>query len=204
METVVLAVLVVILLIASLAFVMAYRAYLSQKRENAALVVRLDTMEQKISTSVEERLVSHAKYCEQVDALVQTQLKIEEKKWRELLDESVALVSQEVREGHAEAAAKIDAANTEFAAAIEKSRMNFKALLDQAYLEEYEKMRKSPPKPKTGPRKKVAAPERYRSLDDDFAFEVKPLKELVPDAVEDKPAADPLPPKKKTATRKKR
>jgi len=44
---------------------------------------------------------------------------------------------------------------------------DFKVLLDNAYLEQYEKMRRSPPRPKKGPRKKVDPPSQYRSLDDE-------------------------------------
>ena len=44
---------------------------------------------------------------------------------------------------------------------------DFKVLLDNAYLQQYEKMRRNPPRPKKGPRKKVDPPSQYRSLDDE-------------------------------------
>lgn len=45
---------------------------------------------------------------------------------------------------------------------------DFKVLLDNAYLEQYEKMKRSPPRSKKGPRKKVVEPpSKFRSLDDE-------------------------------------
>ena len=137
-------------------------------RDNRELRGRFDGIEQKISTSVEERLVNHAKYCEKVDALVQKQLEAEENKWRELIVAATCRIKGVINAGHKEMSAKQEADMTEITHALEKQMTNFKALLNQSYLDEYEKMRYNPPRPKKGPRKKIDPPQRYRSLDDEF------------------------------------
>ena len=151
------------------------------RQENRDLKAKIASVEEKISAHVEERLVSHAKYCEQVDALVKKRLAEEEAKWRELIEAATCRVSEavekhrrdtvsQVGEYKKEAEAKLAEDMGEIEKTLEKQKMNFKSLLDQAYLEEYEKMRVKPPRPKKGPRKKVDPPSRYRSLDDEFNF----------------------------------
>ena len=62
---------------------------------------------------------------------------------------------------------KMSVHRNEVEEAIKKSKADFKYLLDNAYLAEYEKMKQNPPRPKKGPRNRVDAPKKYRSLDDD-------------------------------------
>lgn len=125
--------------------------------DNRDLRAKLGAVEQKISTSVEERLLNHTKYCATFDALVKHHLEAEEKKWRELLAVATCRFT-----------AECDVGFVKMTQDLEKVMMNFKSLLEQSYLDEYEKMRKNPPRPKKGPRKKIDPPQRYRSLDDEF------------------------------------
>jgi len=120
------------------------------RQENRDLKAKIASVEEKISASVEQRLVSHTKYCEQVDALVKERLAEEEAKWRELIEAATCRVSEAVDEHRRatvskvagckkEAAEKLAEDMEEIKATLEKQKMNFKSLLDQAYLEEYEK-----------------------------------------------------------------
>lgn len=158
------------------------------RRENRELREKLTSVEQKISASVEERLVSHTKYCEKVDALVQKQLEIEEQKWRELVAQATCRMRETMQQAVKEFAAQMEGNEVAIKHDLEKQMMNFKALLDQSYLDEYEKMRKNPPKPKKGPRKKIDPPQRFRSLDDDFNFcpPVEPAEPSEPEPEEAK------------------
>lgn len=51
--------------------------------------------------------------------------------------------------------------------ALDDTLSDFQVLMKKAYLAEYEKMKRSPPKPSRAPKRKVDAPDKYRSLDDD-------------------------------------
>lgn len=139
-------------------------------RENRDLRRKLLRVETEISATVEERLVSHAKYCEQVDALVKAQLAEESVKWRELLVGETHRIKGALTTARKDAQDQVQRDWAEIEALLEKQKMNFKGLLEEAYLEQYEKMRRSPPRPKKGPRKKIDPPQRFRSLDDDFSF----------------------------------
>lgn len=48
---------------------------------------------------------------------------------------------------------------------------DFQVLLKNAYLSEYDKMKRTPPRPSRAPKRKVNAPDRYRSLDADWSGE---------------------------------
>ena len=150
------------------AIIMGTATCLRFRRENRDLRGQLALLEGKISTSVEERLVNHTKYCETVDTLVQQQLGKEERKWTELIDAATCRIKGSLTRVQSDMKKDRDAVNAQFTQELEKVRMNFKALLEQSYLDEYEKMRKNPPRPKKGPRKKIDPPQRYRSLDDEF------------------------------------
>jgi hypothetical protein len=151
--------LVVISLVLAAVGVLGTLEVLGLRRKNKELQGKLTQVEQKISTSVEERLISHTKYCERVESLVQKQLEIEEEKWRELVADATCRMREELAANEALTKHELD-----------KTMSNFKALLSQSYLDEYEKMRRSPPRPKKGPRKKIEPPQRYRSLDAEFNF----------------------------------
>ncbi len=131
---------------------------------------RMSDLEQKISASVEERLVNHTKYCETMDLLVQQYLDVESKKWRELIVAETCRMNSVLAKGRKDFSKKKEELLEEVLHQLEKQMMNFKALMQQTYLDEYEKMRHNPPRPKKGPMKRVDPPQRYRNLDDDFSF----------------------------------
>lgn len=147
------------------------------RRENKEFREKLAGVEQHISSTVEERLVNHAKYCERVDALVKTQIAEEEVKWRELIEAATCRMREIITEGQQEMSAQQESDLAEVKRELDKQMMNFQALLKQSYLDEYEKMRTNPPRPKKGPRKKIDPPQRWRSLDDDFSYAPPPEPE---------------------------
>lgn len=151
-----------------LAIILGVAVCLKFRRENRDLRGQLAVLELKISSSVEERLVNHTKYCETVDTLVQQQLAKEEQKWAELIAAATCRIKGSLTRVQNETKKDQDAVAVKLTQELEKLMMNFKSLLEQSYLDEYEKMRKNPPRPKKGPRKKIDPPQRYRSLDDDF------------------------------------
>lgn len=192
METVVL---VVVVLVLATVVVLGTLEVRRLRRNNKELQEKLTQVEQKISASVEERLVSHTKYCERVDALVQKQLETEEEKWRELVADATCRMKEAIKKAHKEAADEMATNQAEIQRDLEKTMMNFKSLLDQSYLDEYEKMRRNPPKPKKGPRKKIDPPQRYRSLDDEFNY--------CPPAEPSEQPSEPKPEEAKVKKRKK-
>jgi hypothetical protein len=184
---------IVVSLVLSLVVVLGTWEVLRQRRKNLELQNKLTQIEHKISAEVEERLISHTKYCERVDTLVRQYLEAEEKKWRELLSLETCRIedavekaigeSRALQESHeAEIKQRQNDNKAQLQQELEKTMSNFKGLLEQTYLEEYEKMRRNPPKPKKGPRKKIEPPQRYRCLDDQFDFcpPVEPEKQPEP------------------------
>jgi hypothetical protein len=176
-----------VLVILSLTLIPALVAIYRLHRKNGQLEQTLVNIQAKISQHVEERLLSHAKYCAEVDAKVKSQLAAEEAKWRELiaaagcrvkgvLNQWLIDMEGQNQKAVAQAATKLEKDFAEVIAVLEKHKIDFKGLLDAAYIEQYEKMRRNPPRPKKGPRKKVNPPSRYRSLDDDFCCEVPPAE----------------------------
>lgn len=106
----------------------------------AAIESKLLTMEEKFFSKIEINV--------EIEEIVQKELKKDNIKCLQRLDEHRKIILKD----------------------IEKSATNFRSLLNQAYLEEYEKMRKNPPRPKRGPKIKVDPPSKYRFLDDDFVI----------------------------------
>lgn len=170
MQTIALVIIAVLMVAVGVLAVLGGLEIRRLRRSNTELQEKLTQVEAKISASVEERLVSHTKYCERVDSLVQKQLEAEEVKWRELVADATCRMKEAIKKAHKEAAEEMATNQAGIKHDLEKQMMNFKALLDQSYLDEYEKMRRNPPKPKKGPRKKIDPPQRYRSLDDEFNF----------------------------------
>ena len=81
------------------------------------------------------------------------------------MDGEARRLVQEAKQVVVDGAAKVKA---ELTARLQSHLADFKVLLDNAYLEQYEKMKRTPPRPKKGPRKRaVEPPKRYRSLDDE-------------------------------------
>lgn len=147
------------------------------RRDNKELRDKLAGMEEHISATVEERLVNHAKYCERVDTLVKAKIAEEEQKWRELINAATCRMREIIGEGQQEMSVQQESDLAEVKRELDKQMMNFQALLKQSYLDEYEKMRVNPPRPKKGPRKKIDPPQRWRSLDDDFSYAPPPEPE---------------------------
>ncbi len=150
-----------------------------QRRENRRLREAIVQTEKNISIKVEERLINHTKYCDGLDALVRERLEKEYEKWAELIEAAKCQVKETVEnvtlEGKKmltltkkEIVSSLERVDEEVNKKLEKQKVDFKGLLDAAYLEQYEKMRRNPPRPKKGPRKKIDPPSRYRSLDDEF------------------------------------
>lgn len=152
---------------------------LVQRRENRRLRSFVATIEKNLNTKVEDRLISHTKYCADLDTLIRSRLEQECTKWSELLEEAECQVEVAVEKATIEATKMVQRNKVELAASLQKmsvevskkmddQKSGFKSLMDAAYLEQYEKMRRNPPRPKKGPRKKIDPPNRYRSLDDEF------------------------------------
>lgn len=154
---------------------------LVQRRENRRLRTLVDTIENNLNTKVEDRLISHTKYCADLDALIRSRLEQEYTEWSELIGDAECQVVVAVEKVTIEATKMVQRNKVELAALLKKmivevsekmdeQKLGFKSLMDAAYLEQYEKMRRNPPRPKKGPRKKIDPPNRYRSLDDEFCF----------------------------------
>jgi predicted negative regulator of RcsB-dependent stress response len=94
------------------------------------------------------------------------------------IDAATAQVEQEIKAVASQVDAKLkdvstaikkegEEAATRAKVVLQTQLDDFKTHMKNAYLDEYEKMKTNPPRPKKGPRKRVDAPSRYRSLDDE-------------------------------------
>jgi hypothetical protein len=187
-------------------------AFALQRQQNKSLTLKLAKMQAALTTQdtltaskldaitveVEERLIDHKKYCAGVEEALKSLLTQEESKWRELIERLKAQFGTAIEEARKETGEKQAEIMADIQKELTKQVDNFRSLMNQAYLEQYEKMRRNPPRPVKRPRSKVAPPERYRSLDDDFNCMPTPEPEPEPAATEE--AAEPV--KKKRTTRK--
>ena len=115
--------------------------------------------------NIEQKLVPLTQ--ENFQSFLLVQAKRFENYFQSVVSEQNRLVQSILMEERNEISEQICVLKDETEAAIAKSKADFKYLLEKAYLEEYEKMRINPPRPKKGPRNKVEAPSKYRSLDDE-------------------------------------
>lgn len=135
---------------------------------DSALSAAMDSRATAIETEVEQRLIDHTRYCENVEKLLKDAFTAEEKKWRELVERIKAQFNAAIQAARKESGEKQAEIMSDVRKDLDKQLDNFRGLMDQAYLEQYEKMRRNPPRPTKRPRTKITPPERYRSLDDDF------------------------------------
>lgn len=160
----------------------------------------MDRQAASIKAEVDQRLVDHSKYCDEVDAILKSALAEEEKKWRELLKRIKSQFADAIAETQKESVEKQGQVISDVEKSLSKYMEQFRALMEREYLDQYEKMKRSPPRPNKKPKTKIVVPERFRSLDDDFncGLEPEPPPEPEVSAEPKKPAT------KKRATKKKK
>jgi len=119
------------------------------------------------------------KKSQELEAHVNAQLEVLQRDAASKVDQAVQTIQRDVGRVGGEARKLVQEAKqvvtdgaaqvkAELTAKLQSQLSDFKVLLDTAYLEQYEKMKRTPPRPKKGPRKRaVEPPKKYRSLDDE-------------------------------------